>query len=172
MRRPGKLSGVRVSDIMTPHVISINENDAVSFVIKLFSSCHISGAPVENIEGEYVGVLSKTDLFHRRVLEHLERHGTLDDLPVKSIMNSNQPLVVEASTTVEKAAELMLEHHIHRVFITAKGEMIGVVSSYDVLKVVAKAEEQQAVSPEEGREQCLLELRTELQKKKARKSNS
>lgn len=169
MRRPGKLSGVRVSDIMTPHVISINENDSVSFVIKLFSSCHISGAPVENMEGEYVGVVSKTDLFHRRVLEHMEQYGSLNDLPVKTIMNANQPLVVDAATTVEKASELMLEHHIHRVFVTAKGEMVGVVSSYDVLKVVANAESKSALSSEEEREQCLLEIRTELRKKKSMK---
>ena len=169
MRRPRKLSGVRVSDIMSSHVISLNENDSVSFAIKLFSRCRISGAPVENYEGEYVGVVSKTDLFDRRVLEYMEKHGNLDGLPVWQVMSSVAPLVVDESTSVEKASELMLEHHIHRVFVTSNGEMVGVLSSYDVLKVVANPEALMPPLPEMDREQCLMEVRLDIQKKKAKK---
>lgn len=165
MGRSGKLSGVLVSDIMSPNVIFINENDSVSFAIKMFGRCRISGAPVENNAGDYVGVISKTDLFARSVLEFMECHGSLNELPVRAVMSTKVPLVVEESTTVEKASELMLANHVHRVFVTSKGRIMGVVSSYDVLKVVAYADDMTTCVIEEDRDQRLLDIRTHLQKK-------
>jgi len=74
--------------------------------------------------------------------------------------------VVDETTTVEKAAEIMLANHVHRVFITSKDRIIGVVSSYDVLKVVANADDLMfPPSFEDDREQRLLDLRAQLQKK-------
>ena len=60
----------------------------------------------------------------------------------------------------------MLANHVHRVFITSKDRIIGVVSSYDVLKVVANADDLMfPPSFEDDREQRLLDLRAQLQKK-------
>jgi CBS domain-containing protein len=171
MGHPGKLSGVTVSHIMSSNVIFMNENDSVAFAIKMFGRCRISGAPVENNNGDYVGVISKTDLFARNVLEFMEMHGSLNDLPVGAVMSTKAPLVVEEGTTVEKASELMLANHVHRVFVTAKGRIIGVVSSYDVLKVVANPDELLGFTPEESREQCLLDIRSQLQKKSSKKAD-
>lgn len=170
MGRPGKLSGVLVSDIMSPNVIFINENDSVAFAIKMFGRCRISGAPVENNVGDYVGVISKTDLFARDVLKFMEAHGSLNELPVRAVMSTKVPLVVEETTTVEKASELMLANHVHRVFVTAKDRIIGVVSSYDVLKVVAYADDAMTTCViEEDRGQSLQDIRTHLQKKSSSK---
>ncbi len=138
MSETEKLCGLCVADIMSGNVICVDEDDSVPFVIKIFDRCHISGAPVLNHKGEYAGVLSKTDLFAKALLQHLKQYGNLEDLKVKDIMNNNPLITVYEDLSVEKAAELMLNHHIHRVFVKNKiGRISGVVSSYDILKVVA-----------------------------------
>jgi CBS domain-containing protein len=166
MGKPMKLSGLKVSNLMSPNVICINEDDSVALVIQIFSRCHISGAPVINVAGEYVGVVSKTDLFARKLLEYMEQNGSLTDLPVRCIMNPNPPLTLDEQTTVEKAAEVMLEKHVHRVFIQSNGHIVGIVSSYDILKVVANVDTTEAVTLETNMEQQLLNIKAHLQEKK------
>ena len=55
---------------------------------------------------------------------------------VKDIMT---PMVFEMSedTPVQKAAETMLKGHIHRVLVTRDKKLIGIVSTMDMLKVIA-----------------------------------
>jgi CBS domain-containing protein len=145
----------------------MNENDSVAFAVKMFGRCRISGAPVENNEGQYVGVISKTDLFSRNVMEFLECHGNLSDLAVRMVMSTKTPLVVTEDTSVERASEMMLANHVHRVFVTNQTRIIGVVSSYDVLKVVANADDVAGLAADEIREQRLADLKQHLQQQKA-----
>lgn len=175
MEQQVKLSGLKVSHLMSNNVICIEENDAVSFVIKVFDRCHISGAPVTNSQGEYIGVVSKTDLFDKRLLDFLKGQGSLDELPVRYIMNNTPPLAVLESTSVEKAAEIMLNKHIHRIFVKdVHDKIIGVVSSYDILRVVANDTKHQQVpnTPDNiasMKEQQILNIRDQLNKCKKTK---
>jgi CBS domain-containing protein len=165
MAPPPNLSGLKVSHIMSPNVILVHENDPVSFVIKIFDRCNISGAPVVNDLEEYVGVVSKTDLFDKSLLEYLNEDGNLDHLPIRCIMNATPPLMLEDGTSVEKAAEMMLHNHIHRVFIHSKERIVGVVSSYDILKVVASTCNEPSLSViESDKEKRFLNIRAQLQK--------
>ena len=54
-------------DIMTPEVITVNENATVRELATLLLMNSISGAPVVNEAGELVGVVSQTD-----IVRHLE----------------------------------------------------------------------------------------------------
>ena len=166
MEQPAPVSGLKVSNLMSANLITIEEYDPVSFVIQVFDRCHISGAPVVNDQGEYIGVISKTDLFDKTLLDFL-KHGSLDDLPVRYIMNPTPPVCVPDHTSAEKAAELMLRNRIHRVFITdAENKIVGVVSSYDILRVVAIGQNNGATSQAAQKEQQILHLRDQLQKSK------
>lgn len=173
-----KLSGLKVAHIMSSNVIALGVEDPVSFVIKVFDRANISGAPVVNETGEYVGVISKTDLFEQSLLEYLNERGHLDDLPVRQIMNPCAPITVTEDLSVEKAAELMLENRIHRVFVRdIHGRIVGVVSSYDILKVVAGDKQLNIIPAPDSDEESqadprILSIRDQLQKsKKARQSH-
>jgi CBS domain-containing protein len=175
MDQQAQLSGLKVSHLMSSNVITIEEHDSVSFVIKVFDRCHISGAPVVNANGEYVGVISKTDLFDKRLLEFLKQHGSLEDLPVRYIMSDNKPMAVPETTSVERASEVMLNNHIHRIFVKDSFDrIIGVVSSYDILRVVAGSCPQQLPQQPTSsnvsnlKEQQILNIREQLNKNKAK----
>lgn len=167
MGQPIRLSGLKAKYVMTPNVIVVNEDDSVAFAIKMFDRCHISGAPVVNRQGDYVGVISKTDLFSRDVIEFLTLGCNLEDMEVRQIMCEMAPITVDEDVCVERAAEVMLRHHIHRVFVTSGDEIVGVLSSYDVLKVVSSVELPSVpvmAVVENDKEQCLITMREQLRK--------
>ncbi len=126
---------IEIRDIMSTKVIQFGEDDTAAFAIKMLERCRISGAPVINKDGKYVGVLSKTDLLCTRLIRHMEARNSLDSLCVKEIMHVAPLITVDEHHPVERTAKIMLDKHIHRVFVkNRQGQIIGIVTSFDILK--------------------------------------
>ena len=81
--------------------------------------------PVVNSDGEAVGVITSTDL-----LEDLK-----DGRPVSEIMTDNV-FTVPKYNDVSIAARIMRNHKIHHVVVTHENQVVGILSSYDLLKLV------------------------------------
>lgn len=150
-------------DIMTRKVRWVPENMTVADATNLFIEEMISGAPVVDDNGDMVGVVSIKDfLKNGQVADHLEpkeeenlysyneswelpitqeeatafQVKTHCELKVKEIMT---PVVFNAdlNTPVSELAEMMLKGRIHRVIILDGNELAGMVTSMDMLKVIA-----------------------------------
>ncbi len=149
-------------DIMSSNVVWIPESMTVSEASDLFVEEMISGAPVVDDTGVMTGVVSLRDFikngkvterfspkddrnlsFYNESWElpltreeatafHLE---TNRDLTVKDIMT---PVIFNAKveTPVVELAEMMLKGRIHRVVVLDNGELAGMVTTMDMLKVV------------------------------------
>jgi CBS domain-containing protein len=123
---------ILVRDYMSSNPINISENDSLAFVLNVFEQGHISGALVINDRGDYVGVLSKTNLLSTSIMKLLQ---TGQPVKVKDIMNPSMPLMVSPDTELEEAAKMMVEKRFHRLFVCdANGQAIGVISSFDVMR--------------------------------------
>ena len=85
------------------------------------------------VEGDiYIGILTERDLLMRVVAEDLP-HSSL----ISNIMSS--PLrVVDAKTSLKKAAEIMCENQIRRLPISENGAVVGIVVASDVLRQLSK----------------------------------
>lgn len=145
---------------MTRGVFTVGPDWPVSRLVEFLTDHSISGAPVLDDGGRPLGVVSVTDIARSRNLvetagaEHahsyftrgIERavareelknfHGEYDsEVTVRDIMT---PMVfsVEESATVQDVADAMIRGRIHRVFITNKGKMVGVISSLDLLPLI------------------------------------
>jgi CBS domain-containing protein len=46
---------------------------------------------------------------------------------------------VAPDAAIEEVCRVMIEEHIHRVFVAEKGKLLGVISSFDVVRHVARA---------------------------------
>ncbi len=126
-----------VCDVMSRNVIQVNDEDSVEFAINLFDRCHISGAPVINSQGDYVGVVTRTDLSGRKVLEWVNNDCHLDSMLIREVMSFPKLITLPESSEVVDAVRLMLSQKIHRVFVTNDtGKIVGVISSFDVMKAV------------------------------------
>jgi CBS domain-containing protein len=112
---------------MTRGAICVSADQSVDSVVSLFLERGISGAPVVDIKGRAIGVVSKTDVIRGR---HQKCVGEVMT-PVAFTMKENAP--------ISQAAALMAFEGIHRLpIVSDSGEVIGIVSSIDVLQWIAE----------------------------------
>ena len=69
------------SDVMVKEVITVTESMPLKDVARMFVEKKITGAPVINVEGELVGVISETDIiremmYNRRIHRVVVAEGT------------------------------------------------------------------------------------------------
>ena len=128
------MSVSRVADIMSSCIITVSEGDTLARVIEVFGQAKISGAPVVNAEGSYVGVISKTDLASYKLVQKLQAGKTIDTITAQELMNPNPPMCVPEDGPIDNAVELMDKHQVHRIFVTnPAGQIIGIVTTLDVV---------------------------------------
>lgn len=146
---------MKAADIMREDVITVDENLTIKELAGLLIERGISGAPVVDKRGKLVGVVSQTDLVRRdreTSQDHeapaynqdldrwLGRHGLQVEAPdyarVRDVMT---PVVLAAdcSTSVEELARCMTLKRIHRLIITRRGKLAGIVTSMDILRAFA-----------------------------------
>jgi CBS domain-containing protein len=129
-----------VKTVMTENVITLLEYDSIATVFRIFDRSHISGAPVMNEKGMYIGIVTKTDLAKSKLLEYMaQSNHQLDKVPIRHLMNPVKLITVEEKASLMDAAKLMTEKRIHRVFVTDKnGFIVGIVSTSDITKLICQ----------------------------------
>lgn len=150
-------------DVMTPQVLSVQENLRLSELAAFLVGHEITGAVVRDEDGKNVGVVSVTDVaaaasaggdritrdvsrpdFYVRGWEgslaeeelsglHLEQDG----LRARDVMNP-EIYTVDAEAPVSEVAETMLMGHLHRLLVTENDELVGVISTSDLLGLLVE----------------------------------
>lgn len=121
-------------DIMTTEVITVTPSTPLKEFARICAEDKISGAPVVTVDGRLAGIVSRTDL-----LERLAEIRDLDpqageEMPgeVQDIMQE-RIISVPPATTLDRVAKRMAEERIHRVLVTEKGKLVGIITSLDLL---------------------------------------
>ena len=131
-------SEVRVGNMMSVDPVVVEAESSITEAEQLLKSYRISGLPVVS-EGVLVGVISQTDLLTARSSELIGANW--DRVRVRHLM-SRPPVTVHLNTSVERAARLMLEGHIHRLVVVDEEELpIGVLTSTDLLRTLLPDED-------------------------------
>ena len=116
---------VKVHDLMTRSVVTTEPHRSVDHVRKLLERNKVGAIPVVDSSGEPVGIVSSTDLVPEL------KGGS----PVSTLMTEKVYTVPEYED-VSTAARIMRNHKIHRVVVTHEQQVVGVVSAFDLLKLV------------------------------------
>lgn len=143
---------MQAKDIMRRNTITAIPEMTVSEVAQLFRDHRISGAPVVDMDGALLGVISQTDLVRRDCEKALAAEepasGSEPGLPLEGFQVQEPdytrtrevmtPAVISAEedTPVEELARRMLKSHIHRIVITRRGRLCGIVTSMDLIRAV------------------------------------
>lgn len=148
---------MKAKDIMRKKVVTVTGAMTLRELAKLLVEKRISGAPVVDGRGKLIGVVSQTDLVrHEREAgteravpayykDHedwvLARGLQFEDPDFTRVEDIMTPAVLSADelTPVEELARTMLRRRVHRLIVTDKGRLRGIVSATDLLKVVAGA---------------------------------
>ena len=112
--------------------------DTVETAIERLDRADVSALPVKSLKNQYVGVISKSDIASHRFIELLRRHGSVDHILVEALMNTNAPLALPETASIQAAVDLMHHRHVHRLFVSnEKNQLVGVVSTSDILRLLA-----------------------------------
>lgn len=123
-----------VRRIMTLDPLTVTPNQSITEVSNILSGNRTHHVPVID-QGKCVGIVTTYDLWNT-----LEQNGKNHSLSVKDVMNPNF-IKITPIDKVGTAAELFLDNRFHALpVVNLRGELKGVVTSYDVLKYTYKKE--------------------------------
>ena len=116
---------VKVNDLMTGSVVTAQPHMSVEHVRGLLENNRISSLPVVDSDGRPVGVVSATDL----------ARDLKPGSPINRLM-TEKVYTVPKYDDVSIAARVMRNHRIHHVVVTHEQAVVGVLSAFDLLKLV------------------------------------
>jgi CBS domain-containing membrane protein len=132
---------MKVSDLMTSEVATLQRNEMLSLAEQLMSLGRIRHLPVVDEEGELVGIVSQRDLFHSGLLRALG-HGkhsaarVREMLPVKEVMTTDV-ITTTGGASLEEAARLMYEKKIGCLPVVENGRLVGILTEGDFVAYFA-----------------------------------
>lgn len=116
---------VKIADVMANRVITAQPHHTVEHVRNILQRNRIHAAPVVGPDGEAFGIVTTADL-----------SGDLKNgKPVSQVM-SEGVRAVPAYNDVSVAARIMRKHKIHHVVVTHEKQVVGIISSFDLLQLV------------------------------------
>jgi CBS domain-containing protein len=127
-----------VRELMHQNVITVNLDTSINDAVVTLTDAHISALPVVDGGGRMVGVVSSSDILtsEAEANDAVEREALFEQMMVRDIM-TRRPLTVAPDTEVREAAQQMLYADVHRLFVTAGDEVVGVISTTDIVRAVA-----------------------------------
>lgn len=112
------------SDIMTTDVRTVEASTSVEAAARIMFEQSISGIPVVDERNHLVGVVSEFDV--------LAKEGdTVGDIMTQNV------ITVGEDTDPEAIARMLIEQHIRRLPVVRGGEVVGIISRSDLIRLFA-----------------------------------
>ena len=129
---------MKTEQLMTPEVVTIDKDRKLSDALEIMEKHRISRLVVVN-EGKIVGIVTDKD-----ILEVMGSSRYANKLPSSlhvSTAMSRGVITVGKEADVSEAARLMLRHRIKSLPVVNDGELVGIVTTTDLLKPLQDSEE-------------------------------
>jgi CBS domain-containing protein/gamma-glutamyl:cysteine ligase YbdK (ATP-grasp superfamily) len=123
------------AEVMATDLFTVRPNDPVTLAASMMDWRHIRNVPVEDESGRLVGLVSSRDLL-RLISKGGWGHSNAVPIPVRVIMQPD-PVSVAPETSLRDALKLMMEHAVDCLPVTTEKQLLGLVTSFDLLTVLA-----------------------------------
>jgi len=138
----GKL---KVMDLMTENVFSVNADEDLARLSDLMEDIHVRHMPVKDKEGRLVGLVSQRDLlrsalFTAKDLPLTEQRELLQRMTVGEIMTAD-PETAEMDDDIEEAGRVMLDNKLGCLPVVEGGKLVGILTEADFVKFVVEGGE-------------------------------
>ena len=138
-RRPLSL----VADVMSHHPITLPDSATVLQAWQLLTNQSVGQAPVLNVAGQLVGLLTRADLMQPQQVPDPTQHAlawqTLLARPVTEIMATPVPSVAPESD-IRRVAQVLLDTGLPGLpVVDEQGQVSGFISRSDILRAVVTA---------------------------------
>lgn len=125
------LKGVKVRDMMTKEVVTINEDNSISDTVEnFFLKYHHSCFPVRS-DGRIVGMLSFNEV------KSIEKEKW-NDLHVKDVIHKNgqEVEVLKPDDSAIEALTKLTGENCGKFPVMERGQLVGIISRQDILKIL------------------------------------
>ena len=116
---------IKVEDLMSSQVVTAEPHHTAGHIRGLMERNRIQAVPIVDTEGGPVGIVSLTDLT-----------GDVSESSPASSFLTEKVYTVARYDDVHIAARVMRNHRIHRVVVTDEQRVVGILSSFDLLRLV------------------------------------
>ena len=124
-RRRGDVMNTKIADLMAKRVITAQPHHSIEHVRGLMQRNRIHSVPVVGPENVALGIVTSADL----------AADLKAATPVQHVM-SGPVHSVPAYNDVSVAARIMRKNKVHHVVVTHEKRVVGLISSFDLLKLV------------------------------------
>jgi len=149
-------------DIMTKDVLMAYEGWSIKRLSEFLIKNKISGAPVIASDHSLVGVVTQSDvvrfesnsnqekgrmlqqvysefvgLEYDEALQHQMLSKADENCTVNQVM-TDHVVKIDAKSSFQEVAYVMLQNGIRRIFVTSNGLIVGVISGSNILRAIAK----------------------------------
>jgi CBS domain-containing protein len=138
-----ELRDTPLSDVMNKEVKTVNGDDTVETAVQLMKNLNIRALPVLDELGRLYGVIGMKDIALYNW--HMKNKATVGELigeiyPSEVVVSSAMVEAVVTATpssTLGEAAKVMLDRKISSLPVVDDGKMVGIVTKYDVVELMA-----------------------------------
>ncbi len=131
MAEIGLRTKMLVRDVMSSPVVTMDEDETTNRAAANMDMKDLGAVIVTNKVGKSIGIITERDIVKRVVAKNLKP----DTVKAKEIMTT--PLVtIEPEATITDAARRMTRLDIRRLGVIYKGNLVGIISSKDILGVM------------------------------------
>ncbi len=116
---------IKIADLMVKNVVTTEPHKSIGHVKDIMTKNRISCVPVVNSQNEPVGIVTTNDF----------KINPGDNSPVSQLL-SGHVYSVPAYNDVSVAAKVMRKHHFHHLVVTHEKEIVGIISSFDLLALL------------------------------------
>ncbi|MCA8975139.1 MAG: CBS domain-containing protein [Planctomycetes bacterium] len=152
---PVDLESLCAADVMQRELVTVQASDSIEEVERIIADAKVSGVPVIGDGGRIIGILSTSDLVSRYAADddHESPHFDTadedeDDELVDYEPDSNRVCAADvmtpeiqsipSSTPLREVARRMADGEIHRLLVVDQGRLVGLVSTLDVIRAIAR----------------------------------
>ena len=126
-----RASFMRLGQFMVTKLMTVRPDDSMDLAASIMDWKRVRHVPVENDEGELVGLVS-----HRSIIKKIVDGENREATAIREIMN-DQPIYAHPDTTTIEAIQIMRERKVSCLPVVENNKLVGVVTEYDLIKVAS-----------------------------------
>jgi len=125
-----KPSQLKVSEFMETDLFTVQKSDIIELVAEMMDWQKIRYAPVEDIKGNLVGLVSR-----RLILRSLIKNKRSNKTNTVENVMLKDPITIDHNDTILNAMKIMKENDIGCLPVINNGELAGVITEVDFLRI-------------------------------------
>ncbi len=125
---------MRTVEVMQDTVIAVGPELPLQKLEDFLTGADIGGVPVVAHDGKILGVVSKTDLVRSMSNEEGQQRDPLGPEPTVEDIMTHEVVAANPDDDIRDVARQMIDGHLHRVLIVDDEEVVGIVTTLDLLR--------------------------------------